>query len=106
VQLRDIPGAGAVPGVAPETPLGLLPSAVARPVIVRALRHAARVDAYDTWAERRQLATLDELRCTHDRLPSVGTARVTSWLPFLVPLLARVTESTATTVPLPAPLAR
>jgi hypothetical protein len=86
VQLRDIPGAGAVPGVAADTPLGLLPSVVARPVIVRALRHAARTGAYDTWAERRQLATLDELRCTHDRLPSVGTARVTSWLPFLVPV--------------------
>ena len=86
VQLRDIPGAGAVPGVDPGTPLGLLPSAVARPVIVRALRHAARTGAYDAWAERRQLAAQDELRCTRDRLPSVGTARVTSWLPFLVPL--------------------
>ena len=86
VQLRDIPGAGAVPGVSSETQLGLLPSALARPVIVRALRHAARAGAYDTWAERRQLATMDELRCTRDRLPSVGTARVTSWLPFLVPV--------------------
>ena len=86
VQLRDIPGAGVVPGVAAETPLGLLPSALARPVIVRALQHAARAGAYDTWAERRQLATLAEVRCTRDRLPAVGTARVTSWLPFLVPV--------------------
>ncbi len=86
VELRDIPGAGAVTGVAPETPLGLLPLALARPVIVRALRHAARAGAYDSWAERRQLATLAELRCTRDRLPAVGTTRVTSWLPFLVPV--------------------
>jgi hypothetical protein len=85
IQLRDIPGAGTVPGVSPETPLGLLPAALARPVIVRALRHAARAGAYDAWAEQRQHATLAELRCTRDRLPSVGTARVTSWLPFLVP---------------------
>ena len=86
MQLRDIPGAGAVTGVAPETPLGLLPATLARPAIVRALRHAARADAYDTWAEKRQHAALAELRCIRDRLPSVGAARVTSWLPFLVPV--------------------
>jgi len=85
-QLRDIPGAGAVPGVAPETPLGLLPKELARTAIVRALRHAARARAYDGWAEKRQHAALAELRCTRDRLPSVGTARVTGWLPFLVPV--------------------
>ena len=87
-QLRDIPGAGAVPGVTPETPLGLLSEALARPVIVRALRHAARAGTYDAWSEKRQHAALAELRCTRDRLPSVGTVRVTSWLPFLVPLAA------------------
>ena len=87
-QIRDIPGAGAVPGVAPETPLGLLSETVARRVIVRALRHAARTGAYDVWAEKRQHAALAELRCTRDRLPSVGTARITSWLPFLVPVAA------------------
>jgi hypothetical protein len=86
VPLRDIPGAGLVAGVEPETPLGLLPAALARPVIVRALRHAARTSAYDAWAERRQFATLAGLRCRRDRLPTVGTARVTSWLPFLVPV--------------------
>ncbi|HUQ21711.1 MAG TPA: hypothetical protein VM049_01720 [Gaiellaceae bacterium] len=86
VELREIPGAGPVPGVDPETPLGLLPTPVARPAIIRALRHAARAGAYEAWAERRQLALLAELRCTHDRLPSIGTARVTNWLPFLVPV--------------------
>ena len=88
-QLRDIPGVGAVHGVAPETPLGLLPDSLARPVIVRALRHAARAAAYDAWAEKRQQAALAELRCTRDRLPAVGTVRVTSWLPFLVPVAGR-----------------
>ena len=85
-QLRDIPGAGAVPGVTPETPLGLVPPSLARPAIVRALRHAARAGAYDAWAEKQQHAALAGLRCTRDRLPSVGTARLTSWLPFLVPV--------------------
>jgi len=55
-------------------------------VIVRALRHAARAGTYDAWSEKRQDAALAELRCTRDRLPSVGTVRVTSWLPFLVPV--------------------
>ena len=85
-QLRDIPGAGAVPGVTPETPLGLLPPDQARPVIVRALRHAARDAAYDVWADARQEAALAELRCVRDRLPTPGTPRVTSWLPFLTPV--------------------
>jgi len=82
-QLRDIPGAVSVPGVAPETPLGLLSEALARPVIVRALRHAARAGAYDVWSEKQQHAAFGELRCTRDRLPSVGSVRLTSWLPFL-----------------------
>jgi hypothetical protein len=86
-RLGDIPGAGTVSGVTPETPLGLLPPAQARPVIVRALRHAARAEAYDVWADARQEAALAELRCVRDRLPTPGTARVTSWLPFLVPVV-------------------
>jgi hypothetical protein len=86
VQLRDIPGAGDVAGIAPETPLALLPSELARPVVVRSLLHAARAVAYDGWAERRQTVALDEVRCTRDRLPTVGAAPLTSWLPFLAPL--------------------
>ena len=86
VPLQDIPGADEVPGVAPETPLALLPPELARPVIVRSLRHAARVEAYAGWAERRQTAALDVLRCTRDRLPTVGAVSLTSWLPFLAPV--------------------
>jgi len=86
VQLRDIPGAGDVPGVDPATPLGLLPDDVARPAIVRALRHAARAERYATWAERSQERALDELRCVRDRLPTIGSVPLTSWMPFLAPL--------------------
>ena len=50
--LRDIPGTGTVPGVDPATPLGLLPYELARPAIVRALRHVARAERYAAWAER------------------------------------------------------
>ena len=94
-------------GVAPETPLALLPPELARPVIVRSLLHAARADAYDGWAERRQTSALDEVRCTRDRLPTVGAVPLTSWMPFLVPLAGSVAGlATATTVPFPASLAR
>lgn len=86
VQLRDLPGAAAVPGVDPATPLGLLPAKLARPAIVRALRHAARAERYAAWAERRQERALAEVRCVRDRLPTIGTVPLTSWMPFLVPL--------------------
>ena len=85
---RDIPGAGAVPGVDPATPLGLLPDELARPAIVRALRHVARAERYAAWAEQRQERALDEVRCVRDRLPTIGTVPLTSWMPFLAPLAA------------------
>ncbi|HYK06392.1 MAG TPA: hypothetical protein VEW11_01370 [Gaiellaceae bacterium] len=88
VPLRDIPGTGTVPGVDPATPLGLLPDELARPAIVRALRHAARAERYAAWAERRQERALDGIRCVRDRLPTVGTVPLTSWMPFLAPLAA------------------
>jgi hypothetical protein len=87
--LRDIPGAGELRGVDPATPLGLLTPQLARPVIVRALRHAARVERYAAWAERRREVALDAVRCTRDRLPDVAAAPLTSWLPFLAPLVGR-----------------
>jgi hypothetical protein len=86
VALRDIPGADVASGVAPETPLGALPAELARPVIRSGLRHAARAGAYAGWAERRQEATLDELRCRRDRLPTPGGAPLEAWLPFLEPV--------------------
>jgi hypothetical protein len=86
VQLREIPGAGEVAGVDAATPLGLLPDELARPVIVRALRHAARAERYAAWAERRQERALDQIRCVRDRLPTVGVVPLTSWMPFLAPV--------------------
>ena len=88
VALRDIPGTGTVPGVDPATPLGLLSEELARPAVVRALRHVARAERYAAWAERRQERALDEIRCVRDRLPTIGTVPLTSWMPFLAPLAA------------------
>ena len=88
VALRDIPGTGTVPGVDATTPLGLLPDELARPAIVRALRHVARAERYAAWAERRQEHALNEIRCVRDRLPTIGTVPLTSWMPFLAPLAA------------------
>jgi len=86
VPLRDIPGGGVPAGVDPRTALGLLPAGLARPVIVGALRHAARAERYAGWAEKRQHAALRELRCVRDRLPTAGSVLLTSWMPFLAPV--------------------
>ena len=88
VELRDIPGIGAVAGIPPQTQLGALPAELARPLVRDALRHAARAGAYASVAERRQEAALAELRCTRDRLPTPGGAPLSAWLPFLEPLPA------------------
>jgi hypothetical protein len=82
----EIPGAGVPAGVDLATPLGLLPGDVGRSVIVRALRHASRVERYAAWAERRQERALSELRCVRDRLPAVGSVPLTSWMPYLAPV--------------------
>jgi hypothetical protein len=89
VPVGEIPGAGELAEVAPDTPLALLPAELARPVIVRSLQHAARTAAYNGWAERRQTAALDAVRCTRDRLPTVGAVPLTSWMPFLAPAAGR-----------------
>ena len=88
VPLRDIPGTGALTGVDPGTPLGLLSYELARPAIVRALQHVARAERYASWAERQQERALNQIRCVRDRLPTVGTVPLTSWMPFLAPLAA------------------
>ena len=83
VPVRDIPGGGVPAGVDPGTPLALLSAELALPLIVRALRRAARVERYAAWAERRRELALDGLRCTRDRLPDIAVTPLTSWLPFL-----------------------
>ena len=83
VPLHDIPGAGGLPGVEPQTPLGLLPGDLRHAVTRRALLHASRAERYAGWAEARQEAALAQLRCTRDRLPTVGVVPLTSWMPFL-----------------------
>ena len=88
VPLRDIPGTGSLTGVDPATPLGLLSHELARPAIVRALQHVARTERYASWAERQQERALNQIRCVRDRVPAVGTVPLTSWMPFLAPLVA------------------
>jgi hypothetical protein len=85
VPLGEIAGAGVVPGVMPETLLGAIPPELARPAITRALRAAARADAYGPWTTRRQGAALADIRCTRDRLPVPGAVDLTDWIPFLAP---------------------
>ena len=65
------------------TPLAAVPLEAAKPAIARALRSAAKADAYRNWTWRRQHAALNELRCLRDRLPEVGAVELTSFLPFL-----------------------
>ena len=72
-----------VRAVGETTPLAALPVEKVRPAVVRALRSAAKADAYRDWTWRRQHAGLDELRCVRDRLPTVGAVELTGFLPFL-----------------------
>ncbi len=81
--VRTFGGTLRITAVDEPTPLGALPAPLARPAIARALVAAARVDAYHAWTWKRQNQTLDDLRCTRDRLPAVGAVELTSFLPEL-----------------------
>ncbi len=76
-------GAVRVRAVGETTPLAAFPSAKARPAVVRALRSAAKADAFHDWTRRRQHTGLDRLRCVRDRLPAVGAVELSTFLPFL-----------------------
>jgi hypothetical protein len=81
--LRTLGGVVAVRTLGETTPLAAVPFATARAAIARVLREAARSDAYHVRSLRRQEAALATLRCVRDRLPAVGPADLTSYLPFL-----------------------
>jgi hypothetical protein len=83
VLLRTIEGLLTVRALDETTPLAGLPFLQARPALVRALRGAAKIDAYHDWTVRRQETALDRLRCVRDRLPAVGAIELTSFVPFL-----------------------
>jgi hypothetical protein len=81
--LRTLGGVLSVRPLGETTPLAAVPFATARAAIARVLREAARSEAYHTWTLRRQEAGLAKLRCVRDRLPAVGAAELTTYLPFL-----------------------
>ena len=81
--IQTLAGLVRVRALGETTPLAALPLEAARPAVARALRSAAKADAYREWTWRRQHAALNELRCIRDRLPEVGAVELTSFLPFL-----------------------
>jgi hypothetical protein len=81
--LRTLGGVLSVRPLAETTPLAAVPFATARDAIARVMREAARREAHHARTLRRQEAALAKLRCVRDRLPSVGAADLTSYLPFL-----------------------
>jgi hypothetical protein len=81
--LRTLGGVLSIRPLGETTPLAAVPFATARAAIARVLREAARREAYHARALRRQEAALAKLRCVRDRLPAVGAADLTTYLPFL-----------------------
>ena len=81
--IRTFEGVLRITAVGETTPLAAVPFAMARPALARALRDAARGDAYHGWTARRQNAALDRIRCIRDRLPAIGAVELTSFLPFI-----------------------
>ncbi|HET7743279.1 MAG TPA: hypothetical protein VFK76_00925 [Gaiellaceae bacterium] len=64
-------------------PLDALPPDQARPAIVRELVAQEREDAYGAWSLQKQKGAESLLVCSRDRLPEIGLAALTSFLPFL-----------------------
>jgi hypothetical protein len=81
--LRTLGGVVSVRPLGETTPLAAVPFATARAAIARVLRESARSEAYHARTLRRQEAALAKLRCVRDRLPAVGAADLTTYLPFL-----------------------
>ncbi|MGI9111501.1 MAG: hypothetical protein ACR2GT_04800, partial [Gaiellaceae bacterium] len=81
--IRTLDGLIRVRVTGETVPLATIPLAQARPAVIRALRSAAKADAYRSWSWRRQHTVLEELRCVRDRLPAVGGVELSSFLPFL-----------------------
>jgi hypothetical protein len=64
-------------------PLGAIPLETARFGIGAALRSFARGELFDRWETSRQALGLSRLICLRDDLPSIGSVRLSSYLPFL-----------------------
>lgn len=65
------------------TPLGGVPSDLARPAVVRELRAAKLDEAYAAWSIRQQKAAQSRLVCERDQLPELGVVRLSIFAPFL-----------------------
>jgi hypothetical protein len=65
------------------TPLGGIPSDLARPAVVRELRSQKRAEAYAEWSIRVQKSAQSRLECRRDELPELGVVRLSAFAPFL-----------------------
>jgi hypothetical protein len=65
------------------TALAAVPSATARPAIVRELHAERRADAYADWTLKMQRAAQSKLVCERDRLPELGVVDLSAYAPFL-----------------------
>lgn len=81
--VRMLEGAVRVKPLGETQPLGSVPLEQARGAISAALRAFARRAAFESWTLFRQEALLKTAICLRDELPSAGTVRLTSYLPFL-----------------------
>jgi hypothetical protein len=63
-------------------PLGAVPLETVRFGIGAALRSFARGELFDRWETARQTLGLNRLICLRDDLPTVGSVRLSSYLPF------------------------
>ena len=81
--VRTVEGVYVVEALEDATALAALPSALARPAIVRELTTERRADAYAAWSIRMQKAAESRLVCERDRLPELGVVDSSSYAPFL-----------------------
>jgi hypothetical protein len=83
VRVRELDGTFPLRALSEAAPLGSLPLEQARPAIAAALTAFERRNAFDGWTLARQTEALRTATCRNDALPTPGTLRLTSYLPFL-----------------------
>jgi hypothetical protein len=83
MRVRELDGTFPLRALSAAAPLGTLPLEQARPAISAALAAFERRAAFDRWSLARQTEALRTATCRSDALPTPGTLRLTSYLPFL-----------------------
>ena len=81
-RVRTLRGPIEVEPLEDALPLGAVPLAEARTAIEAALRHHARVRAYESWLGRAQAAALAEAICVRDELPAPAALTLDDLLPL------------------------